>query len=181
VESRCSQHVNWFNEDDFAVNILLPVDGSAASRHAVQFVGSIVAGMSTKPNVTLYHVVETLPEYLLTRGTESGSGYRQVIDDLTATRKVEGERLLQEQRQTLEAAGVPQSTIHAKLEIRDALPEAKKVVAAIAIIEEMKAGNYDVVAMGRRGSSSAEGTFVGTVAEKVLREARGRTIWVIDN
>lgn len=162
------------------MNILLPVDGSPASRYAVQFVGTLVAGMPAKPKVTLYHVVETLPEYLLSRGTDSGSGYRQVIEDLTATRKVEGERLLQEQRKTLEAAGVPESSIHAKLEVRDALPEAKKVVAAIAIIEEMKSGKYEVVAMGRHGNSSTEGTFVGTVAEKVLREARGRTVWVID-
>ncbi|MGE3315636.1 MAG: universal stress protein [Planctomycetaceae bacterium] len=161
------------------MNILLAVDGTQASRNAVQFVASSVAkGTGTK--ITLYHVVETLPEYLLDRGTDGGPVYRQVIDDLTATRKAAGERLLNELRQLLTSAGVSDSTIHAKLEVRDALPEAKRVVAALAIIDEMKGGNYEVIALGRCGSSSTERSFMGSVAEKVLREARGRTVWVID-
>lgn len=161
------------------MNILLAVDGTQASRNTVQFVASAVA-KSAGTKVTLYHVVETLPEYLLDRGTDGGPVYRQVIDDLTATRKAAGERLLQEMRQVLTSAGAAESNVHAKLEVRDALPEAKRVVAAMAIIDEMKAGNYDVVALGRCGSPSSERTFMGSVAEKVLREARGRTVWVID-
>ena len=162
------------------MNILLAVDGTEASRTAVQFVASTVSKSTGNLKITLYHVVETLPEYLLAKGTDGGPVYRQVIDDLTATRKSEGERLLQKQREVLVAAGIPDSAIHAKLEVRDCLPEAKRVVAAIAIIEEMNAGNFDVVALGRCGSTSMERSFMGSVAEKVLREARGRTVWVID-
>lgn len=169
-----------FHEDHLAVNILLAVDATNASRTAVQFVGGFAAQSGGKSKITLYHVVETLPEYLLAKGTDGGPVYRQVIDDLTATRKAEGERLLSEMRKILTSAGVPDASIHAKLEVRDALPEAKRVVAALAIIDEMKGGNYDVVALGRCGSPSAERSFMGSVAEKVLREARGKTVWVID-
>ena len=53
-------------------------------------------------------------------------------------------------------------------------------MAALAIIEEMQGGQYDLVVLGRRGASPAAESFVGSVTEKVLREARGKTVWVVD-
>ena len=164
------------------MKILLAIDGSQASREAVRFISEMLAGSRVQASVTLYHVIETLPEYLLSRGRDAvaGAAYRQLIDDLTSSRKAEGERLLAEHRQALVSAGLPATALHCKLEIRDALPEARKVAAAMAVIEEMKSGDYSVVCLGRRGTASAEGSFLGSVAEKVLREARGRTVWVVD-
>jgi len=169
------------HKEQDAVKILLAIDQSENSRAAVQFAAKMLAPHQSKHTVTLYHVIETLPEYLLLRGGEANAeAYHHVIDDLTATRRTEGERLLAEQKQAVQAAGVPAVAVTTKLEVRDALPEAKKVVAALAIIDEMKSGEYDLVCLGRRGGTAAEGTFLGSVAEKVLREAGGRTVWVID-
>ncbi len=44
----------------------------------------------------------------------------------------------------------------------------------------MKKGDYQVVCVGRRGTSSAQGSFPASMAEKILQESRGRTIWVVD-
>ena len=51
---------------------------------------------------------------------------------------------------------------------------------ALAIIQEMKQGNYDTVVIGRRGTSARVESFLGGVAEKVAREAYGRTLCIVD-
>ncbi len=163
------------------MKILLPIDSSQGCRKAVEFMAKMLAGSKLDISLTLYHVIETLPEYLLARGNDSiaGTTYRQIIDDLTASRRTDGERLLSSYKQLLLSSGIPAASLHCKLEIRDALPEAKKVIAALAIIDEMKAGDYSVICLGRRGNGAARG-FLGSVAEKILNEAEGRSVWVVD-
>jgi nucleotide-binding universal stress UspA family protein len=51
---------------------------------------------------------------------------------------------------------------------------------AIAIIEEMRQGIYDLVVIGRRGASATIPSLVGRVAEKIAREAYGWTLWIVD-
>jgi len=163
------------------VNILLAVDASDASKKAVAFVGRTLASCTGDHSVTLFHVVESLPDYLLVRSAETSDGnvFRQVADELNASNRVDGERLLEQTQGILTSAGVANSAVCTKLAVRDGLPEAKKVVAALAIIEEMR-GDYNVVCVGRRGTSATAGSFPGSVAEKVLREAHGKTVWVVD-
>jgi hypothetical protein len=70
-----------------------------------------------------------------------------------------------------------------KLVVREGRPEARKVVAALAIIEELNRGPYEIVCLGRRGTGAAGtamSSFPGSVAEKVLRSAQGKTVWVVD-
>jgi nucleotide-binding universal stress UspA family protein len=81
---------------------------------------------------------------------------------------------------TLTAAGIAPARIQTKLAQKEGRPEARRVVAALAVIEEMKAGKYDIVVIGRRGNSAAVESFIGGVAEKVVREAHGRTVWIVD-
>lgn len=164
------------------MNILLAIDSSDASKKAVQFVGSFLADGAADNAVTLFHVVESLPDYLLVRTAESSDEnmFRKVADELNAGNKAEGQKLLDETRRRLLESGVPEAALKTKLAVKDALPEAKKVIAALAIIEEMQAAPYDVVCLGRRGTSASAGVFPGSVAEKVLREGQGRTIWVVD-
>jgi len=133
-------------------------------------------------SVTLFHVLESLPDELVKRtgDADHAETYRKVCRDLDADSKVKGEALLVEQKQSLVDAGVAESDIERKLILRESHPGAGKVVASLAIIEEMHAGGYDVVCLGRRGETGAAGSFLGSVAEKVLREARGRTVWVVD-
>jgi nucleotide-binding universal stress UspA family protein len=165
------------------LNILLAVDDSGASEKAVAFVGEIFGQrVGGGFSVTLLHVIESLPEFVLTRAARPGTGtaFREVVDEWQTVGRDEGEQLLNEKRQSLLNLGIPQDALQTKLVVKDALPEAKKVVAALAIIEEMKAGPYSAVCLGRRGATAAAGSFLGSVAEKVLREAEGTTVWVVD-
>lgn len=165
------------------MNILLAIDQSEASRKAVDFLAGTVAKMPAgSVSVTLLHVVDSLPDFIVSRQSDPTSGkvFQQVAQEWSSTSRSDGERLLAGCRKTLEAAGIPSGSIKLKLIEKDALPEARKVVAALTIIEEMKSGSYDVVCVGRRGLTSASGSFLGSVAEKVLRDAQGTSVWVID-
>jgi len=165
------------------VRILVAIDGSEASINAVRFVSEFVGrAKAASDSITLFHVADTLPDTLVAPGIPQplGTAYQQVISDVTARRKVEGEGLLEEQSEVLRSAGIPNDRISTKLEVRATRPESSKVAAALAIIDEMKKGDYQVVCVGRRGSSSVHGSFPASMAEKILQESRGRTVWVVD-
>jgi nucleotide-binding universal stress UspA family protein len=165
------------------VKVLLAVDRSKATDAAVAFVAKVFSPhVDGAVAITLFHVAESLRDEMLpaSRDDVRAAELQKVMEHLDAERKQEGERLLDAQRQALLDAGLAEADIERKLVTRESLPGAGKVMASLAIIEEMKAGAYDVVCLGRRGASGAAGSFLGSVAEKVLREARGRTVWVVD-
>jgi nucleotide-binding universal stress UspA family protein len=166
------------------LNILLAIDHSEASRKTVRFVGEILGGRPADfATVTLFHVIESLPDFVVSGAShpELGPAFRDVAREWTEADRRNGEQLLAERKKQLVALGVAAQSVQTKLAVRDALPEAKKVIAALAIIEEMKQGPYSVVCLGRRGAALSDGVFPGSVASKVIREAQGKTVWVVDN
>jgi nucleotide-binding universal stress UspA family protein len=132
-------------------------------------------------DVTLMHVIESVPEHFTARGgAQSPEAFRKLAQECLAHDRTTGQELLQKSHRSLEQAGVASSAVHDKLVVKESLPEARRVVAAQAIIEEMRQQPYDVVVIGRRGTSPAAESFLGGVAEKVVREAKGKTVWVVD-
>lgn len=158
------------------MKVLVAVDSSEASNKAVAFAAGL--GRETT-QVTLFHVIESLPEFIVQRSTVGGT-YAGIAEEWAVANRTSGEALLAEQKKNLVSAGVPAAQVHTKLCQKESLPEAARVVAALAIIEEMKLGNYDIVVIGRRGSSARIESFLGGVAEKVAREAFGRTLCIVD-
>jgi nucleotide-binding universal stress UspA family protein len=175
-----SPRISCSKKDDF-VNVLVAIDDSAAARKSVSFAARLVSG--AKPGndrITLLHVVECLPDYI-TRRSSSGGSYEAVAREWADANRKGGENLLASYRDELVAAGIPAERIQTKCLQKDSLPEAARVVAAMAIIQEMKQGNYDTVVIGRRGTSARVESFLGGVAEKVAREAHGRTLCIVDD
>lgn len=165
------------------MKVLVAVDDSEVSRKAVSFVGKLLGHRAEADvSVTLFHVVESLPEFILARtGTmETENAFRQVADEWAETSRSLGEKLLAEQSLTLAAAGIPPAKVNTKLCHKEGRPEARRVLAALAIIDEMKQGKYDLVVIGRRGNSATNESFIGGVAEKVAREAHGRALLIVD-
>ncbi len=165
------------------MKVLIAVDGSAVSRKAVAFAGKMLGRRAERDvEVTLFHVAEALPEFLLPRAGQGGAAgsLRVAAEEWAENNRLAGERLLAESREALIQAGIPAEAVHTRLGRKEGDPEAARVVAAIAIIEEMRQGNYDLVVIGRRGASATIHTLVGSVAEKVAREAYGRTLWIVD-
>lgn len=165
------------------MKVLVAVDATGGSAKSVAFVAKLLCGRTdSQLSVTLFHVVESLPEYILSKSGQdsSGSATWQVVDEWAQTNRSEGEKLLEAQSQALAAAGVAAAQIKTKLCQKECRPESERVVAALAIIDEMQQGDYDLVVIGRRGDSAAIPTFLGGVAEKVTRAANGRTVCVVD-
>ena len=166
-------------KEDF-VNLLVAIDDSETARKSVAFAARLASGGSAaSTRVTLLHVVECLPEYI-TRQSSKGGSYEVVAREWADANRKAGENLLSSHRSALISAGVPADRIQVKCLQKDALPEAARVVAALAIIAEMKQGNYDTVVIGRRGTSARVESFLGGVAEKIAREAHGRTLCIVD-
>jgi len=163
------------------VKVLVAVDDSEVSHKAVGLAASVF-GPRQDVDVTLFHVVESLPEFILARSNQGGADnvYRQVAEECAEACRTHGSRLLTDYSQKLSTAGMAAGRVHTKLAQKESRPEARRVIAALAIIEEMKQGNYDVVIIGRRSNTACADTFIGGVAEKVTREGHGRTIWIVD-
>lgn len=162
------------------MKVLLPVDRSEASTKVVQFVSQFLAGRGRQDQVIVYHVAEFLPEFVLSDVPEPGLTTRSLAERWASRAKADGEALLVEKQQSLVKAGLPAECVQTKLELKDCLPESKKVAAALAIIGEMQSGGYDLVCLGRRGASGLSASLIGGVAEKVLREGHGRSVLVVD-
>jgi nucleotide-binding universal stress UspA family protein len=165
------------------VKVLVAVDDSEVSRKAVAFAGKLLGPRTISDcDVTLFHVCESLPEFILARTAagEENSAFRQVAAEWARTGRTLGEKLLEEQALTLVAAGIPPEKVNVRLCQKESRPESRRVVAALAIIEEMKQGGYDLVVIGRRGTSASIESFLGGVAEKIAREARGCSVCIVD-
>ncbi|MFN0195987.1 MAG: universal stress protein [Planctomycetaceae bacterium] len=164
------------------MKILLAVDASDASEKAVRHIGEIFGQGGRPVKVTLYHALESLPEYLVSRinGPQQSAEFRSVAEEWVNDLRNNARDILATHQQKLVAAGIPSTAIETKIAEVEAMPGAKKVVAAMAIIEEMKRGDYAIVCLGRRGNSASISVFPGSVAEKVLREGAGVTVWIVD-
>lgn len=161
------------------MKVLVCVDHSEASKKVVQAAADLLKGRSGD-QVTLFHIAEFLPEFLLSDHPEPGMTSRSLAERWAERAKSDGDKLLSESQAALVAAGVSAAVVHTKLELKDCLPESKKVAAALAIIQEMQSTDYKLVCIGRRGASALSLSMIGGVAEKVLREAHGRSVLVVD-
>lgn len=165
------------------MKVLVTLDTSAAANKVLTFVGQIF-GQAARPGleITLFHVVETLPEFILsrTKTSSAGAAFQQVADEWAKSNHSSAEKLLAEATRQLTTTGIPAAAIKTKLVTRDALPESARVVAALAVIAELQSGNYDVIVAGRRSNADLVETIIGGVAEKVVRAAHGKTVWIVD-
>jgi nucleotide-binding universal stress UspA family protein len=162
------------------VKVLVCLDRSEVSRKVIRRVTEWFVQRAGEDQLTLYHVAEFLPEYLLSDHPEPGLTTRSLAERWAAKARTDGENLLKEAQESLIAGGFPASALSCKLDLEDCRPESKKVAAALAIIREMQSGQYDLVCIGRRGVSELAVSPIGGVTEKVIREAHGRSVLVVD-
>ena len=73
------------------MKVLVAVDGSPASTKAVGFARALVAG-DKEPSVTLFHVVDTLPEFIASR--TATDVYGTVARDWADSHRSEGQKIL---------------------------------------------------------------------------------------
>lgn len=162
------------------MKVLLAVDDSVGSHKAVKAVARLLKGVPTE--MTLIHVTEKLPYFVMQQAASQGAGnmFAKVVDEWARENDHRGHALLSNCKDQLVEAGFAADKISCQLSTVEAIPEARRVADARTIIDTMQSGDFELVVLGRREDPDAL-PFVGSVAQKVLNEAGGRTVWIVDS
>jgi nucleotide-binding universal stress UspA family protein len=151
--------------------ILIALDGSTQAFDATMYVARHWA--STKPKVTLMHVMRALPEVFcdlqkqVTFKQSLKDKHHQWVDHAKQT----GEELLARAKKILTDANIPEKNVSVNLQ------QAQKGVAR-DLIAESKNG-YDAIVLGRRGLSLLQAPFLGSVSTKVIQRAHDVAVWLV--
>ncbi|TKB64841.1 MAG: universal stress protein [Nitrospira sp.] len=164
---------------EVAMRILLAVDESENSHRVVQYVGSLL-GRAPHIVLTLFHVLKPMPRGLLEHGgSENPAAEAQLGEQLRDEQQtwIRKEResecqVLKESCETLAQSGFDMSHVEVKYGHEDDI--------ARNILEEARNGQYDTIVVGRQGTSRIKQIFGGGTTDRVLRDAKGFAIWVVE-
>ena len=152
--------------------ILIAVDGSTQSFGATMYVARHWA--STKPKVTLMHIMRAVPEVFWDLQKQAAfkqklkERHREWVDHTKQT----AEGFLAKAKKILTDANIPEKNVTVNLQ------QAQKGVAR-DLITESKNG-YDTIVLGRRGLSSLQPPFLGSVSTKVIERDHDVAVWLVD-
>ena len=160
------------------MKILVAVDGSENSDHAVQYVSTMLKD-AADVKITLFHVIKALPAELLEHGgsenpaTEVQLG-AQLRKDQDAWYKEREAKcgVLAHTRDILAKAGFDTKRVSLKF--------GHEEDVARNILEEARDGGYSTVVVGRHGASRIKRFFGGGVTDQVLGGCSGLTIWIVE-
>lgn len=133
--------------------ILVPVDGSEqaakAALHAAELAGKLEA------ELTLIHVVPSLPPYVNTSPDRFGNIQQAIIEEFHR----HGREILEKTREDL--AGY-------NLQLKTAIAMGHP---ADEILKKVKEDGYDLIVIGSRGLGAVKGYLMGSVSNRVTRHA----------
>jgi nucleotide-binding universal stress UspA family protein len=146
--------------------ILIAIDHSENALKAVDYVGKVMR-CHADADISLLHVINE-PSADLMPDEADREKYVQKM-------RAETLRFMEEIAQRLVAAGISEKHIHLKI-------QACKKALSIAdlVLHEQRAEQYGTIVIGRRGMSKREEFLFGSVSNKVVREARGCSVWVVE-
>lgn len=160
-------------------HFLVALDGNEASRKVTGYIGRILKGI---PHVqlTLFHVLPMVsPNFLgedrvrriekIQEENEHLSGYFWSEED-----EEKMNRCFEEACRWLLDAGFVPGQIRSRFSV-----ESTEV--ARVILKEAQSLGCTTVVMGRRGLGRVKEFFLGSVSSTVTKQARGFTVWVVDD
>jgi len=145
-------------------SIIIAMDSSECSMHAVDFSGELMSGFDF--NITLFHAVRGAKT--LIPGEENMSLPREDVqsqeDDIRAV-------FYQAKRRLINFGFKPEN-VTSKI-ITGVSSRAK------AIVQEAKQNGHTTIVVGRRGLSKIHEFFMGSVSNKVIQLAKEQAVWVV--
>ena len=130
--------------------ILIAMDGSDNAVLGAAYAGEMLKNRKDVA-VTLIHIQ-----------TEESARHEKEIQQVMASAK-----------NILIGAGIPEKAIAI-------LYREKKIGIARDLLEEIAVHNYGTVIVGRRGLSRTQQFLFGSVSNKIVQNAKGCTVWVVD-
>ena len=159
-------------------NVLIAVDGSRNSLRAVEYAGRVFAP-NTEARLVLFHILPAISRMNLDKKEIKKIDARKAERPdlaglywrLEAEEKIS--KFFAEATDVLLRAGVNPEQIKSKFGV-------KKGEISEAILEEVDLGNYETLVLGRRGLSRVKEFIMGSISTKVVREARGCAVCVVE-
>ncbi len=160
-------------------HILVAVDESPHTGRALHYVGTLLRH-ARDVRITLFHVLKPMPRELLEHGgsedpvVESRLGAElQQDQDNWVKAESEAERpILARSLEMLRATGFPSDRVTLKFGQEDDV--------ALSILDEARQGGYGTIVVSRHAGTGAKRLFGGGTTERLLRDASGHTIWIVD-
>lgn len=130
--------------------------------------------------VTLFHVLKPMPRALLEHGGSENPDVEHALSarlreeqEVWVKQEMEAEcPILERARETLVQVGCDRNRI--------ALRFGHAGDIAQTILEEARSGSYETIVVGRTGSSGITRIFGGGITDHLLRDARGKALWIIE-
>jgi nucleotide-binding universal stress UspA family protein len=134
------------------MNVVIAVDGSSSSRHALEFAGTLLAGREV--SVLLVHII---PEHLIYgKGGVAPAEVYDMPKEQSASRA-----LLEESAERLRTMGVGPA-----IEVQVCIGDPAELILTRAA--DAKA---DLIVLGSRGLNAAQRFLIGSVSTKVVNHA----------
>jgi nucleotide-binding universal stress UspA family protein len=144
-------------------DILVPVDGSAGSMKAVEFLGSTLSGGDV--DVDLLNVIRA-------EGARDTGALPLLSSEQVSVARGQIQKFMEDARQRLIQRGFAPERIRTEI-VTGASSRAGAIVAAA------RDGAFTTIVMGRSGLSRPRDFFMGRVSNKVIQLAREKTVWVV--
>lgn len=159
--------------------ILVAVDDADHVSRTLRYIGTL---LRDAPNVhiTLFHVLRPMPPKFLEHGGSEDPGEEARLScelkiEQASWVKSEGLReypILSEALVTLCRTGFPVDRVQLKFGYQSDIADN--------ILEEARNGGHGTIVVTRQGSNGLKRFFVGGTTDKLLRDATGFTLWVVE-
>lgn len=151
--------------------ILLAVDGSIHSTHAVEYavrISSVVQDLS----YTLFHVQPTVSQFLLDEA-ETNLKARADLRKVIRKNAEFAQGILEKHKSRMVGIGIDAKRI-------EIATQQKIMGIAKDILDCAQQGLYDAILVGQRGLSRAQKTFMGSTTAKLVEHSKVIPVWVAD-
>jgi len=151
--------------------ILLVVDGSIHSTHAVEYavrISSVIENLT----YTLFHVQPTISQYLLDEA-ETDPKTRAELKKVIRKNAELALGILEKHKARMIGTGIAENRIE--------IATRQKVLGICKdILDCAQQGLYDAILVGRRGLSRIQKTFMGSTTAKLVEHSTVIPVWVVD-
>jgi nucleotide-binding universal stress UspA family protein len=151
--------------------ILLAVDGSIHSKHAIQYavrMSSVVKDFSC----TLLHVQPTISQFLLDEARTDFKAQDELKKVIRRNAEA-AQSMLEKYKAQMVRMGIADKCI-------DMVSQPRLMGLAKDVLERAQEGLYDAIVVGRRGLSRAQKAFMGSVTGKLVEHSRVIPVWMVD-
>jgi nucleotide-binding universal stress UspA family protein len=156
--------------------ILIAIDNSEGSLKAADFIGQQFSGVSDC-KITLLHVIPNLPAPLWDDGhiltEEERKARQQVIDKWLVNQELQIKPMFGKAIERMTKSGISRDQVETRT-VADTLDVAG------SILNEVRDGNYQMLAIGRHGYSKTERFIMGSVANAVINRGSGMAICIVE-